>query len=198
MKKTTLATLLIAASIVVSDAQGYFGMDYFSGSITVGENISSPALSSGWYCGSDFSVAAWMVTGSGAAEGSLVYIPTTLLQFIGNPTSAAGGPLADGAGYFTGGGAIDSGLAQGAATIQIRAWYNPGGNTYTYDNSPVIGKSTLYNINLVSSTDPTYSTLDSIGMLPFTVGSAAPVPEPSTFALAGLGLAGLLIFRRRK
>jgi hypothetical protein len=25
-----------------------------------------------------------------------------------------------------------------------------------------------------------------------------PVPEPSTFALAGLGLAGLVIFRRRK
>jgi hypothetical protein len=39
----------------------------------------------------------------------------------------------------------------------------------------------------------------------FTYGAAgfnglvlAPIPEPSTFALAGLGAAALLIFRRRK
>ena len=28
--------------------------------------------------------------------------------------------------------------------------------------------------------------------------NVTPIPEPSTFALAGLGLAGLLIFRRRR
>jgi hypothetical protein len=32
----------------------------------------------------------------------------------------------------------------------------------------------------------------------FSVFNAVAVPEPSTFALAGLGLASLLIFRRRK
>jgi hypothetical protein len=37
--------------------------------------------------------------------------------------------------------------------------------------------------------------LDTVGMAPFGIGF---LPEPSTFALAGLGAAALLIFRRRK
>jgi len=32
----------------------------------------------------------------------------------------------------------------------------------------------------------------------FTLSNVAPTPEPSTMALSGLGLASLLVFRRRK
>ena len=56
------------------------------------------------------------------------------------------------------------------------------------------GASTLYNIALVDNSSPPKS-LDDIGLQPFTTST---VPEPSTFALAGLGAAAMLIFRRRK
>jgi hypothetical protein len=37
-----------------------------------------------------------------------------------------------------------------------------------------------------------------LGLAGISPIGVAPVPEPTTFALLGLGAAGLLIFRRRK
>lgn len=57
-----------------------------------------------------------------------------------------------------------------------------------------LGWSNPLNYTLGASSAPAV-TLNADGMTSFTVN---PVPEPATFALAGLGAAAMLIFRRRK
>ena len=141
-----------------------------------------------------------MAAGAGQSIGSLVPIAAAKAVFIGGATTtAAGAPNVDGSGLWQGP-VTDTGLAQGAATIQVRAWYDPNHNT-SFGQALAAGvnggKSALYNITLVGNTDPTINSLDTVGMAPFNVGILS-CPEPSTFALAGLGAAALLFFRRRK
>src|SRR6266403_167058 len=66
----------------------------------------------------------------------------------------------------------DTGLPTGLATIQVRAWYDPNHNTsweQAHDLSLNVGISSLYNINLVtSSSDPTIQSLDNINFQAFT------------------------------
>ena len=83
----------------------------------------------------------------------------------------------------------------GSAQVQVVGWY---GNYTSYAeaiaaNAPV-GVSPAFTLTLPSGpTDPNVANL--VGLQSFTIGG---VPEPSTFALAGLGAAALVIFRRRK
>ena len=186
-----------------SFAQGFLNFSWFgSGNSTAGVRIAAPSNPSsqlpGWYVSGDYSVEAYMAFGTGQAEGSLVPIASTRTIFIGGATTTMNGsPATDGSGLIQGP-IADSGLATGDASLQVRAWYDPNHNT-TYDQANAlglnVGKSTIYTINLRGQTDPTVQTLDDISFQQFTVSS---VPEPSTFALAGLGAAAMLIFRRRK
>ena len=186
-------------------AQGFISMNWFGGGDpTVGIKIGSPSNPSsqlpGWFVSGDYSVEAYMASGTGVAESSLTPASNTKTTFIGGATSSASGsPATDGSGLFQAG-AQDTGLPLGADTIQIRAWYDPNHNT-SYEQALAAGlntgKSAVLSINGVTSTDPTIQSLDDIHMAAFTV-SASVVPEPSTFALAGLGAAAMLIFRRRK
>jgi len=184
--------------------QGSIAFSWFgSGSPTAGVQVGNPSNPSsqlaGWYVAGDYSVEAYMANGAGQTEASLTPIAASRTVFIGGATTtASGSPSTDGSGYIQGP-VVDTGFAAGGtATIEVRAWYDPNHNT-TYEQAVALGvnngKSTLYNISLVTSTDPTIQSLDSINFQAFTVSS---VPEPSTFALAGLGAAALLIFRRRK
>jgi hypothetical protein len=202
MKKTILLVGIAMASLSTF-AQGYINFSWF-GNGSQGVQIGSPSNPAsqqpGWYVAGDYSVEAYMAFGTGQAEGSLTPIASTKTVFIGDATSsAAGTPQSNGSGLIQGP-ITDTGLATGDATIQVRAWYSGSGAT-SYEAALAqglnTGKSTLYTINLRAQTDPTVQTLDAIGFNPFTV-SASVVPEPSTFALAGLGAAAMLIFRRRK
>jgi len=67
----------------------------------------------------------------------------------------------------------------GTVTINVGAIY-----------APVAG-DTFYRLGLILNSNGS-------GVVDFTDISVAPVPEPSTLALAGLGAATLLLFRRRK
>ena len=182
-------------------AQGYINFSWF-GNGTQGVQVGSPSNPAsqqpGWFVAGDYSVEAYMATGTGVPAGSLAPIASTRTVFIGGATTtAAGSPQTDGSGLIQGP-IADTGLATGDATIQVKAWYDPNHNT-TFAQAQALGVntgvSTLYTINLRGQTDPTVQKLDDINFQPFTVSS---VPEPSTFALAGLGAAAMLIFRRRK
>lgn len=102
------------------------------------------------------------------------------------------GPLATFSGFFDAG-QIATATA-GTYTMQCLAWYNVGFSTFAAASAGGVnvGKSALFTINSTASPSPINSTV----FPGFTV--AALVPEPSTFALAGLGAAALLLFRRRK
>jgi len=203
MKKTILAIGITMASFPTF-AQGHINFSWFgSGNATAGVRIGSgnnvPSQLPGWYVSGDYSVEAYMANGAGQAESSLVPIASTKTVFAGAATTtASGSPASDGSGLWSAG-PRDTGLAVGLATIEVRAWYDPNHNL-NYVQAQALdynwGKSTLYNINLVTSNDPAIQSLDSINFQPFTVET--PAPEPSTFALAGLGAVAMLIFRRRK
>jgi len=58
-----------------------------------------------------------------------------------------------------------------------------------------LGYSQLFNYNTGATSGSAVSTFALSGMPAFGV---SPVPEPATFALAGLGMAAMLVSRRRK
>lgn len=95
---------------------------------------------------------------------------------------------------------IDIPLAPGsAATFQIWAWDSSYASyNLAFAGNALVGKSALFNANTSGSAEPPPVPVSLAGLYPGFAVSADIIPEPSTFALAGLGLAGLLLFRRRK
>lgn len=79
----------------------------------------------------------------------------------------------------------------GIATLQVRAWDNSGGIN-SFDLATIRGVSAVFlSTGLGGGAPP--PVLENVRGFNLTI-----VPEPSTFVLAGLGAAALLIFRRRK
>jgi len=88
-----------------------------------------------------------------------------------------------------------------SAQLQMVAWDNKGGTITTWEaaraawlNKEIAaGMSPIFTVNSIGgdfNTPPTLTGLQSFNIY--------FIPEPSTFALAGLGAAALMIFRRRK
>jgi hypothetical protein len=87
-----------------------------------------------------------------------------------------------------------------AVTLQVRAWDINFGSTYEAAaanpaNTGLIGKSALFAYQIPATPADPVANFFMSNFQSFTV---AQIPEPSTFALAGLGAAALVIFRRRK
>jgi len=86
--------------------------------------------------------------------------------------------------------------AGNTTTWQIRAWDLSTGATW--EEATVKGTSPLVNsgpLGGVTTGGPVLNASTASGWTSFNIYA---VPEPSTFVLAGLGVASLLIFRRRK
>jgi hypothetical protein len=97
------------------------------------------------------------------------------------------------AGFFFGGPRTIP-TAPGLITAQVRVW-----DTVSSEGPPPtqIGESILFQVTLAdpNATPPGIpTTMTALNGHPWSVG---PIPEPSTLALTGLGLAGMLILRRR-
>ena len=99
------------------------------------------------------------------------------------------------------------GVAVGTATsYQIRAWDNLGGTLTTWAQANAAwqsgqiaaGRSALVNSGGLGGTTTGGAIVPNPGSTDWTSFNIYVVPEPSTFVLAGLGAAALLIFRRRK
>lgn len=79
------------------------------------------------------------------------------------------------------------------AKLQVRAWDNAGGTITSYENAIFKGSSALFTSGPLGG--GVNFAPDMTGWTSFNIYA---VPEPSTFVLAGLGAAALLMFRRRK
>jgi len=143
--------------------------------------------------GSDWTAALWAAPGAGADEGSLqAATPTTTFR-----TGAAAGFIAAATATLTGV-AADAAVA----TLQLRVYPSAYADwaaaqaAWDADTTGTIwiGKSPLFDVNAIGgnlNTPPVMEGLQSFSLV------ANVIPEPSTFALLGLGALGMLIFRRK-
>jgi hypothetical protein len=134
---------------------------------------------------------------STAAEASLVAVSTSPALFRSSTTTAEPGTWAPGNRTMNG---FDIGAT---VNLQVRVWDSAFGSTWELfqananNAAGYRGTSALFQYTV--PTDP-LAPLTAFTMTGFTAFSTSPggiIPEPSTFALAGLG-AGLLVFLRRR
>lgn len=190
MKKTLVASILGLATAVSVMAQSRIQLD------TYGSSLAAP-----------YPVITFggnpIASGAGYTVG--FYYSTTLAAFEPSGTAIPGAPfvLATGAGstasffpsfpgLFTTGTEFTIPGIVNTAYIVVVAY-----NGADYASSAIRGHSSVFSIapNVTAFGPGTAMGSSAAGMQGFAVTA---VPEPSTFALAGLGLASLLIFRRRK
>jgi hypothetical protein len=148
----------------------------------------------GTYGGSNTLAALLAAPGSNQPESSLqAASPTTTFR-----TGAAGGFV------FPTTASLGNVLPDATvATLEMVAWDNSSGNYSTWTQASaawkagliVAGESGRFNVAAIGGQANPAPNL--VGLQSFNLYSNV-VPEPSTLALAGLGAAALLIFRRRK
>jgi len=192
MKKLLLSGLLVGLA-ASAFAQGQIALD------NNGNTSTSPtATSNGLFffdadgpggpvlpslANTDFNVSFY----GGSDASSLVLLRT----FSGS--SAATGNLF-GAGTFTDPQGVAATITGATATgfFRIDAWTGTATDFNASSGINLRGSSGVFSnpIAVAPTTPPDFTSM------PATILN--PVPEPSTFALAGLGAAALLIFRRRK
>jgi len=191
MKKTLLATLVAGLIPMIVTAQGTvtFGSSSLSHQIVLAGTTTS--------VGPGFVASLWWAP-SGSPESALIQL---------------GGTIPVNGGYITTPETRTTGPATGegvSALFQIRAW-NDGFATYAAANNSSLlttrvgrGGGGGGGLNQNPFTNPTGAP-NAVPPTPAalltgwtTPIQVQPVPEPSTIALAGLGAASLLLFRRRK
>jgi len=162
--------------------QGNDASGFPAGSVVYG----GPRLS-----GAGFTAQLWGAPGANAALSSLVAC---------TGYSSAGFRTGNAAGLWTTStdAAVVPGAAEGSvATLQVRVWDNTGGAT-TWDQAvaanAIRGESALFNSPALGGLSPAPNL---IGLTSFNLAGGGITPEPTTFALMGLGAAALLIFRRK-
>jgi len=175
--KKTLTTIMLAAGLAIGAyAQGTVAFNNLNGS-------AIPVTYNGTPYDGVFTVEFW----GGSSAGDLVLLGSTVGNFGG------------GIFYNADDIAIPGVPLGGTATLLINAWTGSFANyaaaLQSTDGTVLVGTSGIF-------TNPTGGTGAPPGpganLDNFTGIALVPVPEPSMLALAGLGAAGMSIFRRRK
>jgi len=199
MKKALVTGILSLAAAVCVQAQGRIifynyasgkTINYGSGSGgTLGQPVSqSTPFTVGLYWALTSSFSAATINAAMVGDGGYGLIPSLTLQGVTAPLGNVGG---DYPGQFGNLAQLASfgGVTPANVTLVIVAY-----NGANYASSTIRGHSAAFELNATVS--PTPASYISDGA--WSSFAVTAVPEPSTFALAGLGLASLLIFRRRK
>lgn len=186
MKKT-----LVAAALGIAAATTVFGQ----GSILLNNYVSGTYNQVVWGTGTPQMGTA--VTSASGIELQLYWGPGVLTDYaqltagVITPLSAANydpGRGFGGGGYFTG------------PTQQVSPWV--AGDTFTFGLRVVAGSGTLPGVMGESALWQESANIHALALPQFGLanfpGLTVIIPEPTTFALAGLGSAALLIFRRRR
>jgi hypothetical protein len=197
MKKLLLTLTVVAVSALTMYGQGRVAFNNFVSGALVRVTADPLQAHAGQGAPNSLLDQNYSIQLRWAPQGTYATQAAFDAAVLGSSAASAFLPGVD-AGYYDGGSVpnpVGTSMPVGAYTMQARAWYN-GGNFATYDASFAAlnntGLSAFINISATASPSTPPNTLFNA----FTV--AAPIPEPSMFALAGLGAAALLLFRRRK
>jgi len=166
-----------------------------SGQSALGTPVGATAYGGNLLSGTGFTFAIYAGPASAIDSSALTLLVSTTFR----TTTAAGNVLLKG--LVLGATIQVPGVTPGnAAKFQVRAWDNVNGTVTTWGDPLNVtrGASAMVTSGLLGGIDAG----GNIVANPSTVGwnsfNIYTVPEPSTFVLAGLGAASLLIFRRRK
>jgi hypothetical protein len=190
MKKTLLMLTVVVASALTMYGQGRVSFNNTASGNLV--TVTTDATRAGVGQGapgsgleSQYSIQLLWAPAGTYADDHVAFLAALLGQ--STPVSFIGG------GSFIGG-TTPIGPVQ-TYTMAARAFWN-NGQFATFDASNNGGNNTGWSpyFNMTPTASPTPAPV-TLAMQSFAVSS---VPEPSTFALAGLGAAALLLFRRRK
>lgn len=194
MKKLALASLLSVASLAVIVSSYGQGSVQFQNYDFGAAGLNAPVtfVTSGVRVGSEFRADLLYSLDGGATFSLLTAAQSGNAQY---PAVFAFGVGADGdaanfAGYFFGNVVTIPSYTSGSISFIVEAW--TGGASYVTANGPS-GRSSAFTMPGISTgtTQPGNFT----GLNAFTVG---PIPEPTVFALAGIGAAALIIVRCKK
>jgi len=206
--KKTLATLVLAGAICSSFSQGTLtfnnsALTLISTNATSGgpaTGTASPSLGSWYYA--LFSANTAVTTYAGNEDPAW-----TLRQTATNTAAASGGRLSGGqqATALPGGSTVNTIVRGWSANLGttwaavLNSLNNPGsisGGSY-YLGQSAIGLNAIFNDPSAAPVNGVFGTTGG-ALIPGFVLNLNVVPEPSSMALAGLGAASLLLFRRRK
>jgi hypothetical protein len=202
MKRTILATIIGIAAVAAvnsAQAQGRVNLDNYDSTaanplVTYGAGVPGGAVGTGLanVSGITWTVGIYYALGSVsvASDPTGIADPASL-----GPLAQATGVAGDtttfnsGLGFFTTtGDASFGGYTSGLVTAELVAYSGP-----TYNGSSYRGHSGAF--TFTPATGATAAPL--VGNF-FPTFGALPVPEPSIFALSGIGAAALMLIRRKK
>jgi len=185
--KKLFSLVVVGLTAVTTYGQGTFNFSNFSGPVDAPVRqgtAGNPLVSSATY----MATVAWAL-GVVSDPAALSLLPSATTPFLGS-----GFP-----GYFFGPAVSPGATVNGTVTLQVLYWNQTTGATFATAKSVAGGEwaeSALFQVSIPASA--TGLPVDLVGLTPRTMQINPPVPEPATIALAGLGAAALLIFRRRK
>jgi hypothetical protein len=188
MKKSIFIAVLGVTSVIASYGQGtVLFKNYVSSTQTFGVSYANgPAA--GQYVGPEISAELLYGASTATTIGQLTPLASSIIPF-GLGAATGPGAIGTGAGWFDAGSPQVPGTPGATYAFAVEFTGNYQGVTYT-------GFTSIFTGSTQSGTGP-------IPFLPagllqnFTV-SGAPVPEPTTLALVGLGSLASLVALRRK
>jgi hypothetical protein len=209
MKKALVAAILgIGLAATVAHGQGYIGMQSYDlvGSTPIFSGVTYGAGSgakTGQFVGAASGFKADLLYSLTGTPGSYALAAGSQTGFYvngGTPSADGGSPTTDGAGIFIGPTVTIPGYTSGSVFFIVEA-FNGSSYAASVSGGQYAGQSAAFSINGLNTNPalPSGTLLNNTGT---TVNGLQPfvvtVPEPSIFALAGLGAAGLMAFRRKK
>jgi len=199
--KKTLLTVALATATLAAFAQGKVNLAQDGGAlITLGNTTAADAAYAGQPVPTNLPSGIRLEVGlfGGATAAALTLQTSELLYPNGglpNGWEATEHCITSFPGYTAGAAAFfevfvwDSAYATPAAALAANSYY---GHDNVFSMTPGTG---ITYPNIYNSGGTTWASAGDEAAL---TTSAGPIPEPTTLALAGLGAAALVIFRRRK